>query len=111
MPTDIPSTLTLAILLTAAGALAGATLVTGLVQLLKTIWPGDVPGVWQLRAAFALAAVLVILAYVSGVQTGAITVSPESLFGAVLAWYATARLAKSIYDDATAAPGSLRAAQ
>lgn len=106
MPTD--PTLTLALLLTAAGALAGATLVTGLVQLLATIWP-DLAGVWKLRAAFAFAALLTIAAYVSGVQSGALTVSLESLFAAGLAWYSIARLAKSIYDDATAAPGSLRA--
>lgn len=107
MPTD--PTLTLALLLTAAGALAGATLVTGLVQLVKTIWPGHLAGVWQLRWAFVFSAVLIGAAYASQVQTGALTVSLESLFAAVIAWYAVARLAKSIFDDATAAPGSLRA--
>ncbi len=107
MPTD-PSNLTLALLLTAAGAIAGAALVTGLVQLLKTIWPGELAGVWQIRAAFLIAALLTVAAYASGVQSGSITISFESLFAGLLAWYAIARLSKSIYDDAVAAPGSLR---
>ncbi len=107
MPTD--TGLTLALILTAAGATAAAALVTGLVQLLKTVWPGTISGVWQLRSAFVIAALIVGAAYVSAIQAGSLTVSLESVFAIVLAWFAVARLAKSIFDDATAAPGSLRA--
>ena len=80
--------LTLALLLTAGGAVAGAAFVTGLVQLLKNIMP--LPG-GPLRWAFGFAAVLVVAAYASGVQSGAITVSLESLFALLLAWYALVR--------------------
>lgn len=109
MPTDIPGNLTLALLLTAAGVTIAAGLVAGIVQLIKAVWPGDVPGVWQLRTAFIVAAILTGLAYASGVQSGAITISIESLFAVALAWYGIARGAKAIFDDLTAAPGSLRA--
>lgn len=109
MPTDVPANLTLALLLTAAGVTIAAGLVAGIVQLIKSIWPGDIAGIWQLRTAFVVAAVLTGLAYASGVQSGAITISIESLFAAGLAWYGIARGAKAIFDDLTAAPGSLRA--
>jgi hypothetical protein len=110
VPTDLPSNLNLALLLTAAGATAGAALVTGVVQLLKSVWPGQgLSGKGQLRLAFFLAAVLTLMAYASGVQGGQITVSLPTVFALFLAWYAIARLSKTIYDDATHQPGSLAA--
>ena len=110
MPTDLPANINLALFLTAAGATAGAALVTGVVQLLKSVWPGDgLSGIGQLRLAFILAAVLTLAAYASGVQAGQITVSLPTVFTLFLAWYAIARLSKTIYDDATRQPGSLAA--
>lgn len=106
MPTD--STLTLTLILTAAGAVLGAGLVTGFVQILKTVFADLVTGREQ-RFAFFGSALLVIAAFASGVQDGSLTVTGASLFAALLAWYGIARIALGIHDDVTGArPTSLR---
>lgn len=108
MPTD-PTILTLALILTAGGAVVAAGLVTGLVQILKTLIPSIVSGAEQ-RVAFLLSAVIVSVAVASGVQEGVLTLSIASAFGAFLAWYGIARIALGIHDDVTGArPTSLRA--
>ncbi len=109
MPTNAEG-LTLALILTAGGSVAAAALVTGLVQLLKAALPIMVSRAWEFRAALVASGVLVITATVSQVQAGALQLTLESGFAAVLAWYAIARLAKAFYDDATGAEGSLRPA-
>lgn len=105
MPDD--PTLTLALVLTAAGATASAALVSGLVQLLKQIAP--LSGREKL-AAFVLSAALVILAMAAGIQAGTLTLSIATGFGGFLAWYGIARLSMAVYDDVsgTDTPGSLR---
>lgn len=97
--------LTLAIVLTAGGAVASSALITGLIQLLKQL-----PGVGTFLgngnekwAAFILSGALVSLA---AVATGAVT-DLATGFGAFLAFYGIARLSMSIYDDVTRAPNSI----
>ena len=107
MPTDVPS-LTLALILTAGGAVAAAALVTGLVQVVKAALPIVVSRAWEYRAALVLSALLVVVAMYSQIQAGALQLTLESGFAGILAWYGIARLAKAIYDDASGAPGSLR---
>lgn len=106
MPTDVdPNTLTLAMVLTAGGAPVVATLITGLVQLAKTLFGERWPGAGASRGlAFALSLVFVVWAY-AGVP---VPVTAVSLFAGLLAWYGIARLAMAVYDDLTARPGSLR---
>jgi hypothetical protein len=92
--------ITLADVLTPAGFVAAAALVTGLVEIAKRLFrhlSGN-----EATAAAILAALLVCSAYydahVFTLQTG---------FVAVIAWYGITRLAMGIHDDATAAPNSL----
>ncbi len=96
--------LTLAAVLTAAGAVSAAALVSGIVEILKRVLP--VIGRRQLEPvlAFAFSAALVLAAwYASGERTA------ESGFGALLAWYAIARVAMGIHDDITGAPSGIQA--
>lgn len=87
--------LTLALVLTAGGATATAAVITGLIAMAKNlavigprIDDGNEPTV-----AFVLAAVVVILAYVSvGV------INPGSGFAAFLAWYGIAQIAMGTHD-------------
>jgi len=95
---------TLALVLTAGGAVASSALITGLIQLVKQL-----PGVGaaldngrEKLAAFVLSAALVIAA----LATTATTLVAATGFGAFLAWYGIARLAMAVYDDATRAPNS-----
>jgi hypothetical protein len=101
--------LTLALVLTAGGAVASSALITGLIQLLKAL-----PGVGgaldagrEKLAAFALSAALVVAAFLVGANEGTVEVNGATIFGAFLAWYGIARLSMGIYDDATAQPNSL----
>ena len=96
MPTETP--LSLALVLTAGGAVGVAGLITGLIQLIKSL-PGVGPAI-QNRSlepllAFAFSAAIVILAFVNiGIYT------LETGFAAFVAWYGIARIAMSVYDDA-----------
>jgi hypothetical protein len=105
MPTDENATLTLAIILTAGGAVAASALVTGLVQLLKQL--GSLLDGRERLAAFILSAILVIVAFAAGVQDGSLTVSIATVFAAFLAWYGIARLSMANYADATKEANSL----
>ena len=97
--------LTLAIILTAGGAVAAAGLITGLVQLAKTLFGSAWPGAAVSRAfAFVLSLVLVAWAYV-GIP---VEITGQTLFAGLLAWYGIARLAMAVYDDVAAKPGGLR---
>lgn len=95
MPTDV-NALTLAAVLTTAGAVGAATLITGIVSQLKRLRGfgaildrGNEP-----TAVLALSAILVVAAYVSTLGT----VSAEGVFAAVIAWYGIAELAMAIHD-------------
>lgn len=97
--------LNLAIVLTAAGAVASSALVTGLIQLVKQL-PRIGPVLdngnekW---AAFGLSAALVTFAALaSGFVTDATTA-----FAAFLSWYGIATLSMGIYDDATAVKATI----
>jgi uncharacterized membrane protein HdeD (DUF308 family) len=103
MPQD--ETLTLALVLTAGGAVLASGLVTGIVQILKQL--GTFLDGKERLAAFFLSAVLVVIAFVSGINDGALTVTIQSLFAAFLAWYGIARLSMAVYADVTKEPNSL----
>lgn len=106
MPTDLdPNSLTLAIALTAAGAAIIAGFVTGVVEILKSLFKALAGHEQQL--AFFLSGIVVLAAEASAVQTGAITLSIATIFTGILAWYGIARIAMGIHDDVTRAPNSL----
>ena len=92
--------LTLAVVLTAAGATASATLITGLIAMLKQV---AVVGPWiqadrEPTIAFVLSAVLVTVAVLSvGVFT------PSSLFSGFLAWFGIAQIAMGVHDTVKSA--------
>ena len=98
MPTD--TTLTLALILTAGGAVAAGALVTGLVQILKSL--GTFLDGRERLTAFFLSALLVVLAVVSGMSDGTLTLNIATAFGAFLAWFGIARLSMATYDDLAA---------
>jgi len=104
MPTD-ETTLTLALVLTAGGAVIASGLITGLVQLVKQL--GSVIDGRERIVAFVLSAVLVVIAYAAGVGDGTLSVNAASLFAAFLAWYGIARLSMANYADVTKEPNSL----
>lgn len=108
MPTNIdPQGLTLAIALTAGGAALFAALITGFVELFKTLLPGLFDGHEQ-QFAFILSGLVVIAAVASAVTTDMLTITIESVFAAILAWYGIARIAMGIHDDITGASTGLR---
>jgi hypothetical protein len=87
--------LTLAVVLTAAGATASAALITGLIAIAKQL---VVVGPWinadrEPTVAFALSALLVTVALLS---VGVLT--PAALFGAFLAWFGIAQIAMGVHD-------------
>ncbi len=105
MPSD-ETTLTLALVLTAGGAVAASALVTGLVQLLKQLG-GFLDGRERI-AAFVLSAALVALAMAAGLSDGSLHLDIATGFAAFLAWYGIARLSMANYADLAAKPDSLR---
>jgi hypothetical protein len=105
MPTD-ETTLTLAIVLTAGGAVLASGLITGLVQILKQL--GSFLNGRERLTAFTLSAVLVVVAFAAGVSDGTLTVNLASGFAAFLAWYGIARLSMANWADVTGEPNSLR---
>lgn len=104
--TDIDlNSLTLAALLTTAGALGLATIVTGLVAVLGRLFTLDGH---EIQAAAVLTAVFVMLLGVQSVVNDLVKVDVSFLLTLILAWYAVTRLAMSIHDDAASNPNSLR---
>lgn len=102
---NIDEGLTLAVVLTAAGATVAGALITGVVQIVKVLLGSAWPGAAASRTlAFVLSLVIVAWAYVGT----SVTVDAETAFGAVVAWYGIARLAMAVYDDVAAKPGGLR---
>lgn len=98
MPTD-PSSLTLAVILTAGGATAAAAFVTGLVEITKRLLPIVVSRDWEFRLAAIFAVVLVVAAMASQMQAGALTLSLETGFAGILAWYGITTMAGAIFDQ------------
>lgn len=104
MPPDVdPNALTLGLILTAAGVVPAAALITALVSLL-TNFP-FVKG-HERQAAFVLSAVLVIYAY----WALPVPLTGISGFAGFLAWLAIAKGATAVYDEVKAKPGSITAA-
>lgn len=95
--------LTLAAVLTVAGAVTSAAFITGLIAVLKNL-----RGIGPIldaenepTAAALLSGILVVAAYLAyGERT------PEGAFAAMFAWYAIARLAMGIHDDVANLRGS-----
>jgi uncharacterized membrane protein HdeD (DUF308 family) len=104
MPTD-ETTLTLSLILTAAGAVAASALVTGVVQILKQL--GNFLNGKERLAAFILSAVLVVIAYAAGLSDGTLTLNIASGFAAFIAFYGIARLSMAVYADIVKEPNSL----
>jgi hypothetical protein len=98
-------TLTLAALLTTAGALGLATIVTGLTSLLGRLFAFEGN---EVRVAAVLTFGFVLVLTVQAVMSQAMELGVPLLLAAVLAWYSVTRLAMSIHDDATNQPRSLR---
>lgn len=94
--------LTLALVLTAGGAVASAALVSGVIELLKQLIEFGAQGARLL--AFGLSAALVVVAYIGT----AVPLDVANGFAGFLAWYGIARLSMAVYDDAKARPGGLR---
>lgn len=104
--TDINlETLTLAALLTTAGATTLAAVITGLVAVIGRLF--TIAGHEAKVAAF-LAFVFVLLLAVQAVLSGAMVLGVPLVLSMALGWYAVTRLAMSIHDDAAAKPSSLR---
>ena len=104
MPAD-ESALTLALILTAGGAVAASALVTGLVQLLKQL--GSFLDGRERITAFFLSAVLVIVAFAAGISDKTLPLNIGTAFAAFLAWYGIARLSMANYADVSKEPNSL----
>ena len=106
MPIDM-DTVTLSLVLTAAGATVGAALITGLIGILKKL--GGV-GAWidagrEPTVSFVLSALLVIVAYSSTLSQfgGVEALSVQGVFAAFLAWYGIAQIAMGVHDTVTTA--------
>jgi hypothetical protein len=88
---------TLAMALSAAGAVVVAGFITGIVEIIMRIAPiahGHGQGI-----ALVLAALVVIAAIADQVSKGEMVLDIAVIFGAVLAWYGIARVAMGIHDD------------
>lgn len=101
---------TLAIFLTAAGAVAGAAVVWAAIDFVKLT-----PLAWLVAgreriAAFVGSAVLIALSFYSGLISipPTQTIDLYSVIGVVIAWYGIARLALATHDDVAKYPNSLR---
>lgn len=97
MPTDT-ETLTLALALTAGGAVAFAALITGVIALLKSVAATAVTGRERVLS-LVLSAVVVVLAMAQGIGDGTITLNIATGFAGFLAWYGIARISNGIHDD------------
>jgi hypothetical protein len=106
VPTDETASVSLALVLTAAGAVGASALVTGLVQLVKTLFPKLTAGRSRVMA-FALSYLLVAVAVAEAFQSNALSVSIPALFGAFVAGYGIARLSIANFADVVSEPNSL----
>lgn len=94
--------------LTTAGTVAFAPLVTGLIEVLKSLRLGGIDGN-EPRAAALIALILVVLAQVQLITSGAAPLGIQTLFLGFTSWYALTRLAMGVHDDLTGSRRSLTA--
>lgn len=105
MPDNVdPNGITLALALTAGGAVVFAGLIFGFIEIFKRVAERFVSGKEQLFALL-LAGIVVIAAYWSQVDAGILKISIDSVFFGVLAWYGIARASMAIHDDVTRTKG------
>lgn len=100
--------LTLALVLTAGGAVVGQAIVAAVVQFLKSV--PFIPTAGRERVwAFIVSAVLVATAYLGTTVLAQppVAVSFLGLLAAILAWFNISRGAMAIYADVTREPNSL----
>ena len=88
--------------LTVAGAVGTAGLITGLVEVLKKLLPIIGERKLEPAAAIIASAVLVVGAFVDQH-----TYTLDAAFVAFIAWLAIAKLATGIHDEITAAPTAI----
>lgn len=100
-----PTTITLGLLLTTAGATTMAAFITGLVSVVGRLFILDGH---EAQAAAVIALVLVLLLAVQAVVSGAMEAGIPLILAALFAWYGVTRLAMAIYDDITGKPSGLR---
>ena len=91
----------LADVLTIAGAVAAAGLITTLVEVLKRSIPVIGARSWEQALALVFSMILVTLAFVDQH-----VYALDAAFSAFIAWLAIAKLASGIHDEVTRAPGS-----
>jgi hypothetical protein len=102
--------LTLAMILTAGGAVAAAGFIKGLISMMKTLPAiGDMMQAAKAEplAAFILSGVLVILADINAVLEDPTLNNVPFHFAAFVAWYGIARLSMAIHDDLAGNANSL----
>ena len=92
--------------LTTAGTVSFAPLLTGFIAILKGL---NVPGVNgnEPRVATILGGIIVVLALVQGTVDGTQPLGLQTLFTGFTSWYALTRLAMGIHDDVSGSPRSL----
>lgn len=106
MPTVTPESL--AIFLTAAGAVAGAAVVWAVIDAIKSVAPKLISG-HERVAAFIGSAVLIALSFYSGLISAppTQTIDLYSILGVLIAWFGIARLAMAVHDDVNKYPNSI----
>lgn len=98
--------LALTAVLTTAGTVSFAALITGFIALLKALSIPMVAGN-EPRVAALLALVFVVLGLAAAITGAVLTLDLQTLFLGFTAWYALARLSMGIHDDISASPRSL----
>jgi hypothetical protein len=94
--------ITLADVLTLGGAAASSALVTGFVQVAKTVLTIIATRGWEQALALTTSLVIVVVAFVD--QN---TYTLNAAFLAFVAWLMIAKLSMGIYDEVTRKPGSV----
>lgn len=100
-PVPLDSGLQLRDVLTITGAVAAAAIITGTIQVLKSVIKVIAVNHWEQALALGLSALLVILAFADQA-----TFTLPAGFEAFLAWLAIAKGATSIYDELAQKPGA-----
>lgn len=102
--------LTLAMILTAGGAVAAAGLIKGLISIIKTL-PSVGDAMQKAKAeplvAFILSALLVVVADMNAISEDPGLNNLPFHFTAFIAWYGIARLSMAIHDDLAGNANSL----
>lgn len=106
MPPVDPGAIALVAVLTTAGSVSFAALITGVIAVLKSLRIPYIVGN-EPRVAALLSLVFVALGYAQAVQTHVVQLDLQGVFVAFTAWYALARLAMGIHDDITGSDRSL----